>query len=347
MDTGILRRLGVLVLIFIGAWLGVRYLLPIALPFALGLVFALLAEPGVRFLSRRLRIPRAVASALAVGSGFVMIFALVWLVGAAAYKELTVLASGLPGFFEQISVTVSRLRDWAMGLAARAPEGLNQSLQLWMGNLFANGSVLLEKAATGALGFVGNLMGGVPDGALLIGTAVLSSFMISAQLPGLKEKCAALISKKRLKKGMATLGRLKTALAGWLKAQVKLSGVTLGITLAGYFLLRVKNPVFWAVITALVDAVPLLGTGTVLIPWCLIALLQGEKIRALGLLGVYVTAALTRSMLEPKLVGRHLGLNPLLTLVALYAGYRFWGVGGMIFAPVLAVMARQLASLKE
>lgn len=347
MDTGILRRVGVLVLIFIGAWLGVRYLLPIVLPFGLGLIFALLAEPGVRFLKNKLHVPRTAASALAVGSGFVMIFVLVWLVGAAAYKEMTILASGLPAFFEQISAVVTRFRDWALGLAARAPEGLTQSLQLWVGNLFANSSVVLEKTASGVLGFVGNLMSGVPDGALLIGTAVLSSFMISAQLPGLKEKCKGLMSKKRLQKGLSTLRRLKGALMGWLKAQVKLSGVTLGITLVGFFLLRVKNPVFWAIITALVDAVPLLGTGTVLIPWCLVTLLQGQTVRALGLLGVYVTAALTRSMLEPRLVGRHLGLNPLLTLIALYAGYRLWGVAGMIFAPVLAVMARQLASLKE
>ena len=93
---------------------------------------------------------------------------------------------------------------------------------------------------------------------------------------------------------------------------------------------------------SLVDALPVLGTGTVLVPWAVICFLQGEGARAIGLLGVYAVVTLSRSMLEPKLVGRHLGLDPLVTLMALYAGYRLWGVGGMIFAPLLAVTIMQV-----
>ena len=141
--------------------------------------------------------------------------------------------------------------------------------------------------------------------------------------------------------------RLKKALGGWLKAQVKLSGVIFLIVTVGFFLLRIHRAMFWAVIVALVDAVPMLGTGTVLIPWCLVCFAQGENVRAMGLLGLYVTAMLTRSALEPKLVGRQLGMNPLLTLLALYAGYRLWGVGGMILAPVLAVVTCQLIRAGE
>ena len=347
MDSGILRRIGIVALIFAGVWLGVRYLLPILLPFLLGLMFALLAEPGVRFLQKRLRFPRTAACAVAVGAGFIMIFALVWILGAAAYRELTVLASGLPAFFDKISGSVTDLRDWALELTAKAPEGLSQGLRRWVSNLFTSGSVLLERAASGALGMAGSIMGGIPGGALLVGTAVISSFMISAQMPSLKKRFKRRIPKQWLQKWGHTLLRVKEAVAGWLKAQVKLSAVTLLIIGAGLMILRIEHPLFWAVVTALVDAVPMLGTGVVLIPWCLWRFLQGDSIRALGLLGLYVTAMLTRSALEPKLVGRQLGLNPLLTLLALYAGYQIWGVGGMIFAPILAVTVKQLTALKE
>lgn len=347
MNMALWRRVGMLALIFVGVWLGVRYLLPILLPFALGLMFALLAEPGVRFLSDRLRFPRAAASAVAVSGGFVMIFALVWLLGAVTYRELTVLASGLPAFFERVSGTASDLRDWALHLVARAPDGLSQGLRQWVTNLFANGDLLLEKAATGIFGMAGNIMGGIPGGALLVGTAVISSFMISAQLPALKERFRGMLSQQRLQKWIHALRRVKEAVGGWLKAQVKLSSVTLLIVGAGFLILRVDHPLFWAVVTAIVDAVPVLGTGTVLIPWCLGCIVQGDSVRALGLLGVYVTAMLTRSALEPKLVGRQLGLNPLLTLLALYAGYQIWGVPGMIFAPILTVVAKQLTTLRE
>lgn len=336
-----------LALVFVGVWLVVRYLLPIVLPFVLGLMLALLAEPGVKFLHDKLRFPRALASAVTLTLGFVMTFILLWLLAAAVYRELTVLASGLPAFFERISGTVSALREWILTLASKAPEGLSQGLGRWVTNLFANGSVLLERVATGVLGMAGNLMSGIPGGALLVGTAVISSFMISAQLPMLKERLGKVLSRRRLQKGLHALRRVKEAVGGWLKAQVKLSSVTLLIVGGGFLILRVENPLFWALITAVVDAVPILGTGTVLIPWCLWAFVQGNTVRAIGLLGVYVTAMLVRSALEPKLVGNHLGLNPLMTLVTLYAGYRLWGIAGMIFAPILTVTAKQLTTMKE
>ena len=94
---------------------------------------------------------------------------------------------------------------------------------------------------------------------------------------------------------------------------------------------------------ALVDAAPLLGTGTILIPWSVVSLQQGSHIRAVGLLGIYAVAALTRSALEPRFVGKQLGIDPLLTLIALYAGYRIWGISGMILSPLIAVTAVQLA----
>ena len=107
-------------------------------------------------------------------------------------------------------------------------------------------------------------------------------------------------------------------------------------------LLGVRQKLLMALVTALVDAVPLLGTGTILLPWTLVSLLSGEPVRAVGLLGIYVTALITRSALEPKLLGRQLGLDPLAALAALYIGYRIWGFGGMILAPILTVTAREL-----
>ena len=130
---------------------------------------------------------------------------------------------------------------------------------------------------------------------------------------------------------------MKDACLGWLLAQVKLAGMTLIILTAGFLLLRITYAPLWALAVALVDAFPVLGTGTVLIPWALVCFIQGDGGRAVGLLGLYAVASLTRSAMEPKLVGQHLGLDPLTTLLALYAGYRFWGLPGMLLSPLLAV----------
>jgi predicted PurR-regulated permease PerM len=83
--------------------------------------------------------------------------------------------------------------------------------------------------------------------------------------------------------------------------------------------------------------------GTVLLPWSLLCLLQQDTPRAIGLASTYLAVTLTRSMLEPKFLGRHLGLDPLVTLMALYIGFRLWGIGGMILAPILTVITLQIA----
>ena len=147
---------------------------------------------------------------------------------------------------------------------------------------------------------------------------------------------------QKLKPLLETLKRVRTALGGWLLAQLKLSGVTLLLLPGGFLLLRIPNGLLWSLAVCLLDALPVLGTGAVLLPWSLICFLQSNTPRAIGLLGLYATITLLRSMLEPKLVGRQLGLDPLATLISLYAGYKLWGIGGMILAPMLTVTALQL-----
>ena len=111
----------------------------------------------------------------------------------------------------------------------------------------------------------------------------------------------------------------------------------------GFLILGIRRGPLWALLVALVDAVPLLGTGTVLLPWALVAFLQQQHFRAIGLICIYGAAMLTRTVLEPRFLGRQLGLDPLWTLGALYLGYRFWGILGMLFAPVLVTAVKSAA----
>jgi predicted PurR-regulated permease PerM len=143
------------------------------------------------------------------------------------------------------------------------------------------------------------------------------------------------------------LKRLKKAIGGWLWAQCKLIGITFLVLTIGFFLLQISYAPVWAALISLVDALPVLGTGIILVPWSFICFLQGNSIRAVGLLGTYVVAVLLRSVLEPRFVGKQLGLDPLVTLFSMYAGYRLFGLGGMILSPLLAVTATQLLVVPE
>ena len=118
--------------------------------------------------------------------------------------------------------------------------------------------------------------------------------------------------------------------------------LTFLILLAGFLLLRIDHPFLWAATVCLVDILPVLGTGTVLIPWSVVCFLQGNHLQGIGLLAVYTIISILRSVLEPRLVGKQLGLDPLVTLFAIYAGYHLWGLMGMLVAPILAVVLTQI-----
>ena len=174
------------------------------------------------------------------------------------------------------------------------------------------------------------------------GTGLIASFMISAKLPLWKARLQSRFPQEQYRPLLETAKGLKAAILGWLKAQVKLSGVTWVLVTLGFLLLGVSSALLWGGVVALVDAFPILGTGAVLVPWSLLSFAQGDPGRAFGLLGLYGGVTLVRTLLEPKLVGQHLGLDPLVTLAALYAGYRLWGLPGMILSPLLAVVVLQV-----
>jgi sporulation integral membrane protein YtvI len=173
---------------------------------------------------------------------------------------------------------------------------------------------------------------------------VISAFLISAKLPKIRRILLRRIPRERLRALLDTVKRVRRILSSWLTAQCKLTGVSFVILFLGLVILRIPHALLWASVICLVDALPVLGTGTVLLPWSLICFLQGDSPRAIGLASTYVVVTLTRSLLEPKFLGRHLGLDPLVTLIALYAGFRLWGIGGMILAPILTVITIQITS---
>lgn len=329
------RRAVLLAAGFLGVWLFLRYLLPIFLPFLVGLLLALAAEPAVRLFSRT-KLPRWAASGLGVSITLVLLIALVGVLGAALVREIGVLANRLPDLQTTAQQTAEQLRSFLENAADRAPEGVRPLVDRSVSRLFSSGSALVEQATVRLPGAISSVLSWVPDGALGVGTGILSGFMLSVRLPKLKQLLLQRIPDNWKTHLLPALKRSKNALLGWLKAQIKLSAITFCIVLLGFLLLRIPYAPIWAAAVALVDAVPLLGTGTVLLPWALISLLQRQHLRSVGLLCTYGAAFLTRTVTEPRLVGRHLGLDPLVTLIFLYLGYRFWGILGMLLAPMLA-----------
>lgn len=326
----------------LGLWFASRYLLPVALPFLLGGLLALAAEPAVAVCQRNLKLPRAVAAGVGVAGTLLLLAGLLTLLGAIAVKQLTRLAEAVPDLESTAMQGLSSLRSWFSRMADRAPEGVQPVLHRAVDGVFSDGSMLVDQVTDRLPGAVTAALSGVPNGALAIGTGLLAAFLISARLPKLKLAAAHAIPHSWQEKGLPVLRRVRKSLGGWLRAQGTLSAVIFGILCLGFLLLRIPNGFVWAFLIAVMDAVPMLGTGIALVPWAAVSLLQGEHLRAIGLLSIFGCATLARTTLEPRLVGRQLGLDPLITLAALYAGFRLWGFLGLLAAPILTAAVKSV-----
>ena len=318
-----------------------RYLLPVLTPFLLGSGLALAAEPLVSLLGRRL--PRGAAAGVGVTVTFAILALSVTALCALAVRELGLLAAALPELLEAARGGMESLELFLTDLVIRAPESVRPLLIERVEVLFSGGSALLDRGTALLLKLASGVLTALPDSALGFGTGLIASYMISAKLPQLRARMKG----DKLHPYLDAMRGMKSAVLGWLKAQVKLSGVTWAILTAGFFLIKVRHAPLWALGVSLVDAFPILGTGAVLVPWSLIFFLQADTGRAFGLLILYAAVTIVRTTLEPKLIGKQLGLDPLLTLAALYAGYRFWGILGMLAAPIIAVATAQLVEVQK
>lgn len=339
------RKLLTLAALLLGLFLSIRYFLPLVFPFLLGGALALAAEPIVRFGCKRLHLPRPVSAGIGVSMSFAFLFMIILMLAALILRELRVLASILPDLETSIRSGMLSLSSRLLTLVSKIPGGISAVLAHNINDFFSGGSAILERTTNYLLRLASGILSQVPGRALSLGTAIIASFMISAKLPVLKNAAQKLLQARKTQSLIEPLRHLRHTLTCWLKAQLKLSGITFAVSFCGLVLLRVPFAPVWAALIAVVDAFPILGTGTVLVPWSMISFLQGNTLMAFGLLGLYVAATVTRTVLEPRLIGKHLGLDPLITLIALYAGFKLFGLPGMIFSPILAVTTTQLLEI--
>lgn len=328
-----------LALLIIGlVWLGVRFVLPLLLPFLLGGLLALAAEPAVSFGVRRLRLGRGVAAGIGVSLTLLLLTGLLSVVAAVAVKELGHLAGGLP----DVQAGVQTLQDWLLSLADSAPEGIRSVAQRSVLAVFDDSNAIMRQVGNRLPGMLTTVVSGVGSSVLSVGTGILAAFLISARMPALKKKLSEKLPESWQTRYVPMLKKLKGGLLGWLKAQGKLLLVVWAVVSVGFLVLGISYGPLWALVVAAVDAVPVLGTGIVLVPWGLVRLLQGDRLQALGLFLTYGAAFVTRTVLEPRIVGHQLGLDPLLTLLAVYVGFRLWGLPGLLLTPILASAAKSL-----
>lgn len=313
-----------------------KYILPLVFPFLLGFLLAYMAEPGVKRLSKHMG--RGLAAGIGVSFSLIIIVFLLAIFGGLIVRQLGKMTRILPDLEAAALESGRTLEQFLLDLAGKAPKGLRNLLRRGVLALFGNGNLLLQEGLSYLPRVITGVLSHLPGGFITLGTGVLSAYLISARMPRLR----GLLPGTWVQKVLPVLRNIKNAVLGWLVAQMKLAGLTFVVCLSGLLILRVPYGVVWAAVIALVDAVPMLGSGLVLVPWSVVSFLSGRAGDGVGLLLIFAAAFLLRTVLEPKLVGKQMGLDPLLTLVALYLGFQLGGLWGLILAPILAVTAMEL-----
>jgi len=318
-------------------YLSCTYLVDWLLPFLLALFMVGFLHPIIRRLQRLLHIRHEILSVLVMLLlycllGTLLFFGvmqLVFLLRDALGSLLTyytqTIAPSISGLWEDLSFLFSRLPpQWRTQLAG-IQEAALQSLQSFLVNISQKGLASLSGLTTKVPGF---LIG-------LVFTILLSLF-ISAQYDNVMQFLKHQLP-PRAKRVVADLKIIIIdTILKYIRALLTLTFITFIELTVGLLVLRADNALAVAAGIAVFDALPLFGTGALVIPWIIVEFLRGNYTFAMGLLILYVIITVVRNFIEPKVVGDKLGLNPIVSLVAIYLGYRLMGVLGMIVMPIVA-----------
>lgn len=322
-------------------WLGVRYLLRWLLPFLLALALAAAVEPVIAWCRRRMGLKRgftaAVVTIAVTGAILALAAVIVWqLIRQAAelLGQLPGLLAGLPGMTENLR---QRLEDFC----AACPQGLRSWLEEVPALLGTLAAGVAQRASGACITAAAALAAALPGVFLFCGTTALAVFFTAGSYP----RVMAFFRRQlghRLDRARGVKANLLSTLGKWCRAQAILLGVTFCQLLAGFLLMGQRYALLLAAVTALVDALPVFGTGTVLLPWAAVCLLAGQAPRAVALAALYAVISAVRSLLEPKVMAAQAGLPPLAALAAMYAWFRALGVAGMILLPMALLFVKQL-----
>jgi len=329
------------VLILGTIWLSVRFLLPWAAPFIVAFALAALLEPVVRALVRS-KWRRSLASGILTLSLLgLIVWAIVSLVSKAV-SAVTGFTGQVPELMQQMSSSLNRLETMLSSFVEATPEGVSDYLQTafstFENTLYDLPAMLSQKA----LDLVAKAAQNTPGAVLFIVTAGIGTYFISASFPRTTAFVAAQLPDE-LKHRLEGLGQdLKNSFGGFFRAQLILMGMTFFQLLAAFTLLKVKNPAIIALISAVVDSLPVFGTGVILIPWAVYSILLGNFRRGTALIVCCGIVNLVRSCAQAKLMGDQIGLDPIVSLIAVYVGWQVWGVWGMLLFPILFVTLQQL-----
>lgn len=302
------------------------------MPFLIGWIIAMIANPLVKYLEKHMKLLRKHSSAIIV----VLVLAALVVAGYFLIHKIVVetgeFIQNFPVIAANMKEKLQHVSDRLAGLYDMLPKSTRTTIKNATDSLDESFKSFLKSKGDPTVKAVGHAALNIPNLLIQIIVTILSSYFFIAERDKIIVAVNRMIPELVAKNVKLAWNNVKFAVGGYFKAQFKIMGVVFVILIIGFLILGTDYAIILAFFIALLDFLPFFGTGTVLVPWSIVCFFNEDIPMAVGLLIIYGVSQLIRQIIQPKIVGDSMGLNPLLTLFLLYIGFKVSGVGGMILA---------------
>lgn len=340
--TRVLRRVIYVVLILLGLFLAFKLSI-FYMPFLIAFIISLMIEPAIRFFMKKLKFTRKTSSIIifVIVSG-IIIGGLIWGI-ISLISEASNLLKDLNTYVEKIYMLFQSFVNKFDFDKVHLPKEINSIIQNSTGGILNSISSWIRNFLTGLL----NIITSMPTVAIYFVVTIMALYFICVDKVYILDQIEHHFPKRWVFKVGTHIKDLTKTLGGYLKAEATLILVSFIISLIGLYILKfaqfnIEFPLLIALFIGFVDALPILGSGTVMVPWAVISALNGDLKLGVAIIILFAIMSTVRQFLEPKLVSKHIGTHPIFTLIAMYTGFKAIGVLGMLIGPIILIIIKNV-----
>lgn len=313
-------------------YVGVNYFLTLLFPFILGFIFAYAARKICRRIfnsdSNRYR-------QLTLAAIYLIIVVVIYLLVSLGINKLGDFITTLPNFYRTtVDPYINSLESTIMSYTSSLPANVSQVLAPLTDGLFDGLKSIISTITGGLVNITGNIIAVAPNAFVSIIVVLVASFYIVSDYESIISWCKSSIPSKYLDVLYEIKDFIENVLLKILSSYLSIMFITFLELLIGFSIIKLNNGPMWAVIISFLDILPVLGVGTVLIPWGVSSLITGRFLLGIELLVLYVIITVVRNIIEPRFVGTNLNLHPLAALMSMIVGLRLFGAIGMFGLPL-------------
>ncbi len=308
------------------------------LPFIIAWIIAIIINPIITLLDKKTKLPRGLTSISLVLLFFAFLSFLLFIGTSQLITELSNFLERLPQYAKMARIATQDLMSQAQTIYINLPPQTAQLVNTSVLNLINS----ITAAVSSTIGKSMALLTFFPKTVIFVIVTIIASYLMSKDIRLIRDFSASQLPADLLVRLKSVYADLIKAFGGFIKAQLTIMGITFLITITGLYFIGIPYALTMAIIIGLIDALPILGTGAVLVPWAIINIVLGNYRLGVPLIILYGVITITRQIIEPKIMGKNIGLHPLVTLASLYLGIQIFGVAGILIGPLAVIIVKAL-----